>query len=112
MRLVGKATSSSSQHTPHESQTISLDQVDEEDDEDYKSYDNNDDGLMLNQDDDYIPLPLLCITLLGIEIVTYSAFWPLSFRYISFNHVCHVFILVKAIKYHGCVYFVKHERII
>ena len=47
MGPLGQATSSSSssQHAPHDA---------DEDDEGYKSCDDNDDGPLLNEDDDYV----------------------------------------------------------
>lgn len=48
-----KASSSSSQHTPNE-QEFNLDKADEEDDKGYKSCNDNDDGPMHNENDDYI----------------------------------------------------------
>ena len=42
-------SNSSSQHATHDG-----DEDDEENDEGYKSCDDNDDGLLLNEDDDYV----------------------------------------------------------
>ena len=80
MRSLGRATSSRSQNAPHERVTTSLDEID---DEGYKFSDDNDNGPMLNENNDYILLGLHYIALLlsNIEIITWhlSTFWPLSF---------------------------------
>lgn len=65
-------------------ETINLQEVDKEESEGYKSCDDNNNGSMLNENNDYILSGLHWIVLLGIEIIIwhYSAFQPLPFGYI------------------------------
>lgn len=105
-----KGSSSSSQHTPNE-QESNLDKVDEEDDKGYKSCNDNDDGPMHNENDDYIIQGCITLPMLGIKFNTYNssdfgfAFW------VNFNSTMH-FISIMAIKYRGCVYFAKNKSIV
>ena len=91
MRSLGATGSSiSSRHTFIEGEAINLDEVD----------DDNDDGLMFNEDDNYKLLDCIALLMLGIDYRTH--YFDSSM----------FFILIMAIKYRICVYFVKHERII
>ena len=73
MRSLGRATSlsSGSQHIPYEREreSINLHKVDEEVYEGYKSCDGNDNGPMLNENDDCILLGLHCIAFVR-QIIT------------------------------------------
>ena len=64
-------SSSISQHSPIEGEAVNLDEVYEEDYERYKSNDANDNGPMLNEDDDYI--------LLGLQRISFFLFFFLFF---------------------------------
>jgi len=68
----------------------------------YKFYDDNNDAPQLNEDDNDMLEDCILLLKLGMEVTTQH----------SSSLFVHVLHFVMAIKYHVCVYFVKHKTTI